>query len=826
MIDFEESSNNMASVSFSEKDQRQFFFDLLEHHVRFTMAKRRTEMTSRDWYRATALAVRDLMVEKMIATQARFDQNGAKKLYYLSLEFLIGRSLENNLFNLGVIDFCHEFLARHGVDLQALFDEEPDPALGNGGLGRLAACFLDSLATLNMPGYAYGINYEFGLFRQEIHDGYQVERPDHWQREHSPWLIARPEESVQIPVYGRIEHRTSRNGDFLPAWVDSRILVGVPSDLPISGYGGRTVNFLRLFTAGASDQFDMQIFNAGDYVRAVEQKIVSETISKVLYPSDAVTAGRELRLLQEYFFAACAIRDIVRKFLQRGEDFEVFPQRIAIQLNDTHPTLAIAELMRLLVDQYGLRWENAWEITRATFGYTNHTLMPEALETWPASLLERVVPRHLEVIREIDRRFLAEAAEIWSNDKERLARIAIVGENREQVVRMAHLAIVGSHSINGVSKLHSQLIKERLAPEFYQLWPDRFSNKTNGVTQRRWLLMANPGLTELITDTIGTGWVSDLDRLRDLEQHLDDSELNERFDEVKLANKLRLATIIKRVTNIDVDPVTLFDVQAKRIHEYKRQLLMALGIVHQYLTIVDDGVTPVTPRTFIVAGKAAPGYWAARMIIKLINNLAQVINSDPRTHGLIKVVFLPDYRVSMAEKIIPAADLSEQISTAGREASGTGNMKFAMNGALTIGTLDGANVEIREAVGAENIFIFGLTADEIERIQKEGAYRPVDYYHSDFRLRRVLDELASNRFCPGEQGLFRWIRDVLLDHDDFFVLGDFSSYIDTQEEVARQFNDRLLWRRKALLNIARMGKFSSDRTVCEYAREIWAIEPS
>jgi starch phosphorylase len=813
------------SVPIRAENSQKLFSSLIGHHIRFTLAKRRASLTKHDWYRATAMAVRDLMIEKMLATHARFERHGAKKLYYLSVEFLIGRSLENNLFNLGVIDICREFLSNHGVDMQVLFEEESDAALGNGGLGRLAACFLDSLATLDMPGYAYGINYEFGLFRQEINSGYQVERPDNWQRENSPWLVARPEEALRIPVYGRIEHRVSGQGDFRPEWVESRRLVGLPSDLPITGFGGRTVNFVRLFSAGASDQFDMQIFNAGDYLRAVEQKIVSEAISKVLYPSDAVRAGRELRLLQEYFFVACAVRDIVGNFLRRGEDFDLFPSRVAIQLNDTHPALAIAELMHLFVDEYGLLWENAWKITRSTVGYTNHTLMPEALETWPVHLLERVVPRHLEVIREIDRRFLAEAASVWSDDPQRLSRVAIVTDDAEPNVRMAHLAIVGSHSVNGVSKLHSELIKERLAPDFYRLWPERFSNKTNGVTQRRWLMMANPGLAAMLNDTIGPGWTINLEELSRLEEFADDAELQERFAAIRLANKRRLSTIMKRAAGVDADPEALFDVQAKRIHEYKRQLLMALGIVHQYLTIVDDGVPPPVSRTYVLAGKAAPGYWAARMIIKLINGLAEVINDDPRTDGLIKVVFLPDYRVSLAEKIIPAADLSEQISTAGREASGTGNMKFAMNGALTVGTLDGANIEIREAVGEDNIFIFGLTADEIDKMRAEGSYRPSDYYHSDPRLKRVLDELASDRFCPGEHGLFRWIRDVLLDHDDFYLLADFASYIDAQADVSRQFTEPATWNRKALLNIARVGIFSSDRTVAEYARDIWSLEP-
>jgi glycogen phosphorylase len=815
----------MTAAETSEQN-RNLFVSLIEHHIRFTLAKRRTELSKHDWYRATAMVVRDMLIERMLATRATFDRKDAKKLYYLSLEFLIGRSLENNLFNLGILDFCGEYLAENGMDMFPLFDEEPDAALGNGGLGRLAACFLDSLATMDMPGYGYGINYEFGIFRQQIRDGYQVEQPDSWQRETSPWLIARPEESCQIPVYGRIEYRPDHRGEYRQTWVDRRVLTGIPSDLPIAGYGGGTVNFVRLYSAAASNEFDMQIFNAGDYMKAVEQKMVSETISKVLYPSDAVAAGRELRLLQEYFFVACAIRDIVHGYLQRGEDFDEFPDKVAIQLNDTHPALTIAELMRLFVDEHELPWEKAWDITRATVAYTNHTLMPEALERWPAGLLERVVPRHLQIIYEINRRFMDHAASVWTNDPESLRRVSIIEEGNERQVRMAHLAVVGSHSINGVSKLHSELLKTRLVPEFFHLWPERFSNKTNGVTQRRWLLQANPGLAKLLDWAIGETWVTDLDRLIGVEEFADDEGFQAKLRITKLENKEQLARIILRIANVDVDPTSIFDVQAKRIHEYKRQLLMALGIVHQYLAIVEDGIEPPTPRVYIIAGKAAPGYWVAKMIIKLINSLGDVINNDTRTRGLIKVAFLPDYRVSLAEKIIPAADVSEQISTAGTEASGTGNMKFAMNGALTIGTLDGANIEIREAVGAENIFIFGLTAEQIEEHIAKRTYRPRDFYDSDPRLRRVLDALSSDRFCPNEPGLFRWIRDVLLESDKYFLLADFGSYIDTQAEISRLYTQEREWNRKSVLNVARIGRFSSDRTVREYAREIWGLDHS
>ncbi len=768
-----------------------------------------------------------MLVEKMVATEARFDRFGEKKLYYLSLEYLIGRSLQNNLFNLGLYDACREFLADNGIDLELLFDEEPDAALGNGGLGRLAACFLDSMATLGMPGYAYGINYEFGLFRQQIKDGYQVEQPDSWRREMSPWLIARPEEACVIPVYGRIEPRIDRAGEYRPLWTDYQVIVGIPSDLPITGFKSQSVNHVRLFAAAASNEFDIHIFNSGDYVKAVEQKMISETVSKVLYPSDAAQSGRELRLLQEYFFVACAIRDITRGFFARGEDIHDFPSQIAVQLNDTHPALAIAELMRIFVDQYDLPWDLAWETTRATVAYTNHTLMPEALERWPVELLRRLVPRHLEIIYEINRRFLAEVISVASDgcngsgDSSR--KISIIEDGDQPQVRMAHLAIVGSHSVNGVSKLHSELVKTQLVPELYSLWPQRFTNKTNGVTQRRWLLMANPGLARLLDETIGSGWRVDLERTRELERYAEDEEFQQRFATVKRANKERLATIVHRLSGIDIDPASILDVQAKRIHAYKRQLLMVLGVAHEYLSLVEESVEPAAPRTYLFAGKAAPGYHWAKTIIKLINNLADVINNDARTHGLIKVVFVPDYRVSLAEKIIPAADVAEQISTAGTEASGTGNMKFAMNGALTIGTLDGANIEIREAVGADNIFVFGLTASEIGRLRAERSYNPREYYANQPALKRVLDALTSDLFCPREPGLFRWIADSVMDRDEYFVAADFAGYIDTQRLISGEYMQSGLWTRKAILNVARIGRFSSDRTVAEYAREIWHL---
>ncbi|HJU12270.1 MAG TPA: glycogen/starch/alpha-glucan phosphorylase [Candidatus Binataceae bacterium] len=810
-----------AIVSDVQTDNSATLEQLIGHHIRFSTAKPRNRLSRRDWYYVTALAVRDMLVERMLTAQARFERVAAKKLYYLSLEYLIGRSLENNLFNLGIIDHCRELLAKNGIDLQSLFDEEVDAGLGNGGLGRLAACILDSLATIGMPGYGYGINYEFGLFRQQINDGYQVEQPDSWRREISPWLVARPEQSCIIPVYGSVEQRTNRDGQQQRLWTNHGVIVGIPSDLPISGFGGWIVNYVRLFAAGASDEFDVQIFNSGDYLKAVEQKMVSETISKVLYPSDAAQSGRELRLLQEYFFVACAVQDITRSFFARGEDVQDFPAKVAIQLNDTHPTLAIVELMRKFVDYYGLPWETAWQITRDAVAYTNHTLMPEALERWPVPLMQRVSPRHLEILYEIDRRFLAEAVEVHSDNPQHAGEISIVTQEHDAQVRMANLAIIGSHSVNGVSKLHSELLKTRVVPEFSALWPQRFNNKTNGVTQRRWLLMANPGLARLLDETIGGEWRTDLERTRELERFAEDREFQSRFLAVKRANKERLATVVHRIVGVDLDPASIVDVQAKRIHEYKRQLLMVLGIAHEYLALVQDGVEPVAPRTYLLAGKAAPGYWAAKMIIKLINNIASVINNDPRAQGLIKVVFVPDYRVSLAEKIIPAADVSEQISTAGTEASGTGNMKFAMNGALTIGTLDGANIEIRDEVGAENMFIFGLSAPQIGELRP--AYNPRNYYEREPALRRVLDALAGDVFCPREPGLFKWIPETILNRDEYFVAADFTSYINTQSLISREYLRSSDWVQKAILNVARIGRFSSDRTVKEYASDIWGL---
>jgi starch phosphorylase len=796
----------------------------IRQHVRYSLGKRWEKLSSHDLFMAIALTVRDWMVDSMLATEERYQKADAKRLYYLSMEYLIGRSLANNLSNVGLLEQCREALMELGVDLEEVRESESDAALGNGGLGRLAACFLDSLATLDMPGFGYGINYEYGLFKQEIDAGYQKEKPDNWLAHGTPWQIERPDEACLIPVYGRVEQTPERVSRTKSRWTDAQILIGIPYDMPIVGYEGRTTNFLRLYSARSSHEFDMQIFNQGDYLKAVELKIATEIISKVLYPSDSVKAGRELRLVQEYFLVSCALRDIIRRYLAHHTSFDDFPAKVAIQLNDTHPALAVAELMRVLIDEHELPWKSAWEITQATMGYTNHTLLPEAMEKWPISLFEYVLPRHMQIIYDINHQLLQHVSAVWPGDLARLQRMSLIEEGDEKQVRMAHLAIVGSHSVNGVAALHTKLVETALVPDFYQLWPERFNNKTNGVTQRRWLLQANPLLADLLHDTIGSSWIMDLDKLSGLEPYASEQGFQREFMRIKRANKERLAAVIKETTQISVDPDSLFDIQIKRIHEYKRQLLNVMHIIHEYFALVEDGQEPTVPRTYVFAGKAAPGYWAAKQIIKLINNVGHVVNHDPKVKGLMKVVFIPDYRVSIAEKIIPAADLSEQISTAGKEASGTGNMKFAMNGALTIGTLDGANIEIMEEVGRENIFIFGLTPEEVRHMRDDFSYRPRDYYHRMPRLRRVMDALNSNLFCPFEPGLFVWIYQAIMDYgDEYFHLADMPSYLEVQEQVGREYRDTPTWARKAILNVARIGKFSSDRTVREYAREIWQI---
>ena len=786
-------------------------------HIRYTLAQSRVDLTPKAILRPLALAIRDRLIDGMLETEERYRTTGAKRLYYLSMEFLMGRALSDNLCNLQLTHLCREALAEHGVDLDEVLETEVDAGLGNGGLGRLAACFLESMATLGMPGFGYGIDYEFGMFTQEIQDGYQREKPDRWKKYGTPLLIPHPGLSVEVPIYGRCDVH-ARDAK----WIDQKLVLGVPSDLPVAGYGGRTVNYLRLFAAQASEDFDIQIFNRGDYIRAVEQKIAGENISRVLYPSDQVKSGKELRLLQEYFLVACALRDILRGFLADNSDLEQIPEKIAIQMNDTHPALAVPEMMRLLVDEHGMEWKRAWEITQATFAYTNHTLLPEALEKWPLPLMEYVLPRHMNIIFNINHNFLIKVVQSDPLDFERPRRMSIIEEATEKQVRMALLAIVGSHSVNGVSELHSELVKKALVPDFAKMWPERFNNKTNGVAHRRWILKANPGLSQLLCRTIGDEWITDFDQIHRFEPNANDSAIRSEFREIKRDNKQRLAKVIAQTSGVLVDPESMFDVQIKRFHEYKRQLLNLVRITYDYLRITEDGETLTAPATYVFAGKSAPAYLAATQIIKLINNVARMINADKRVRDQIKIAFVPDYRVSLAEIIIPAADLSEQISTAGMEASGTGNMKLAMNGALTMATLDGANIEILEKVGSENMYVFGLTAEQIAERQARG-FQAREIYDIDPRIRRVIDALSSDRFCPTEFGLFRWVYETMVYRDRYFHLADLPSYIETHERAQRDFTDQENWSRRAMLNVARMGKFSSDRTIREYAMEIWHL---
>jgi glycogen phosphorylase len=794
----------------------------IESFLRFAKGRVWSEASHRERLWALAAAVRRPALDAMRESERRYREQDAKRLYYLSMEFLMGRSLGNNVTNLGIYDEAKSVLLELGEDLEELEAIEPDAALGNGGLGRLAACFLDSLATLDYPGFGYGINYEFGLFRQNFINGYQHEKPDHWLDGGSPWLIERHEEAVIIPVYGSIAHHADE-GMYTPRWVDYKVIVGVPHDMPIVGYGGRTVNVLRLFSARASDEFDIGIFNSGDYIRAVHEKITGESISKVLYPSDVVAAGKELRLLQEYFLVACSLRDMMRRYRRSHGDHADFASYVAIQMNDTHPALMVAELMRYFVDEERIPWEEAWAITVEACGYTNHTLLPEALEKWSYELLGRVLPRHLQIIQEINRRLLAEVERRFPGDIQMQQNVAIIAGGE---VHMSNLAIAGSHSVNGVAELHSKLVTTSLAPDFHRLYPSRFNNKTNGVTPRRWLLHANRPLASLITRTVGDQWVTDLGRLRELELFADDPSLLEKLDGVKRRNKVALARLTKELTGVAIDPLSMFDVQVKRLHEYKRQLLNLLHVIDRYWSIIEDGVVPAHPRTVIFAGKAAPGYWYAKLIIKLIHSVAEVVNGDPRSREHLRVVFLPDYRVTLAEAVMPAAELSEQISTAGKEASGTGNMKLALNGALTIGTLDGANIEIREEVGEENIFIFGLTADEAMSLLETG-YDPHRYLHDHRWMRRLVDSIVSGHFSRGDKDIFRPIVGKLLStRDEYLHLADLPAYVALQREVDAEYVDRRSWLRKSLLNIARMGKFSSDRTINEYARDIWKIRPA
>jgi len=794
----------------------------------FLQAKDEFLATLNDLYMALSYTVRDRLIHRWIRTVQTYLNDNPKIVYYLSAEFLMGRQLQNNLLNLELYDKVSQIVKESSLHkLDDIIDQESEPGLGNGGLGRLAACFLDSLSTLKIPSAGYGIRYEFGIFEQAFKDGWQIEKPDRWLMLGNPWEIARPESRVEVKFGGYTTHYRDQKGNYKVEWIPDRTIIGTPYDTPIPGFQNNTVNTLRLWSAKASEDFNLDIFNAGDYTRAVSEKMYSENISKVLYPNDNLPQGKELRLKQQFFFVTCSLQDIIRHHLMSNPSLLNLHDKAAIQLNDTHPSIAVAELMRLLVDEHNIDWEQAWNITHQTFAYTNHTLLPEALEKWPVSLLQRLLPRHLEIIYEINYRFLAEAkAKLKADDAKlaKLAKLSIIGEGSEKYVRMAHLAIVGSHKINGVAELHSELLKSRVMPEFHELWPEKFQNKTNGVTPRRWLLLSNPRLSQLITQKIGSDWITKLDELKKLEQFIHDEAFLREWEEIKLENKKDLAHYIKHSLNIDVDPHSLFDVQVKRIHEYKRQLLDALYIITLYNRIKQGKPLDSVPRTFIFGGKAAPGYFNAKLIIKLINSIAQVVNNDPDVKGLIKVAFLPNFCVSLGEFVYPAADLSEQISTAGKEASGTGNMKFAMNGALTIGTLDGANVEIRDCVGADNFFLFGLTEEEVEAYKKSG-YNPISYYHSNSELKGVLDAISGGVFSGGDHELFKPLVDSLIYRDEYMLMADYQAYIDCQKRVSEQYQDRNKWLQMSVLNVARIGKFSSDRTIQEYCDDIWNAQP-
>jgi len=793
--------------------------------------------TLNDYYCALAYTVRDHLLQRWVGSVHDWFRPDVRGVAYLSAEYLVGPQLENNLINLGIRNSVREAVDGMGlkavdpdggeidVDLETLIAQEEEPGLGNGGLGRLAACYMDSLSTVGVPAIGYGIRYEFGIFHQSIQDGWQQESTDRWLRLGNPWEIPRPEASYRVMLGGNTENYQDDQGRFRVRWLPANVVMGVAYDTPVLGYGSDITNTLRLWKSEACESFDFQAFNQGDYAGAVDQKIVSENLTKVLYPNDDKLAGKRLRLEQQYFFTSCSLQDLIRINLSITGSVNRFNELTAIQLNDTHPAIGVAELMRLLVDEHLLDWDGAWDITTRTFSYTNHTLLPEALETWGLELFGSVLPRHLEIILEINRRFLDQVRMRYAGDLGKVQRLSIIGgEPGQERVRMANLACVGSHAVNGVAALHTELVKKNLLKDFYELDPKKFSNKTNGVTPRRWVVLSNPGLTELISSKIDDGWITDLDQLSGLREFADDAGFQRDWRRVKHSNKRRLAGIVERRTGVVIDPASMFDVQVKRIHEYKRQHLNLLHVITEYDRIKSDPQRDITPRTFIFAGKAAPSYTMAKLIIKLVNSVAEVVNRDPDVAGRLRVVFLPDFNVKHAHNIYPAADLSEQISTAGLEASGTGNMKFSMNGALTIGTLDGANVEIREEVGADNFFLFGMDVDGVAALKQQG-YRPWDWYQGDVELKAAIDMIAGGFFSHGDQQLFQPLVDNLLNDDPFMVLADYRAYIDAQAEVGKAWADPDGWARMAILNVAGMGKFSSDRSVRDYCRDIWMVEP-
>lgn len=798
--------------------------DSLQWHLHHTLAVSQSKETDGDWYLAFSVGLRDQLAERWMKTQDCYAGKKVRRAYYLSLEFLIGRLLGNNAMNMGLYDKCREALADGKLSWEDMQEMERDPGLGNGGLGRLAACFVDSLATLHLPCIGYGLRYDYGLFRQQIVNGAQVEEPDTWKKEGYPWEFKRPGYAHTV-CFGGETRQMDVNGKLVWRWFPAERVTGMPYDIPVVGYGGRNVNNLRLWSAEAYNEFDFQDFNEGSYEEAVDSKIRAENLTKVLYPNDNIQQGKELRLRQQYFFVACSLHDILRRHFSEGGTVETLPEKVTIQLNDTHPTLVIPEMMRILVDERGVEWGKAWEITRACVNYTNHTILPEALEKWSVPLFRYLLPRHLQIIFDINSRFLEEVSSRYPGDLDKLRSMSVIEEGGEQSIRMANLAVIGSTHVNGVAEIHSRILKEVIFKDFAEMWPGKFMNMTNGITQRRWLLFCNRPLARLITSRIGDGWITDLFKLRDLEKFIEDEEFLKELMEVKRENKRRLAAFIEKTLDQKVDVESLFDVQVKRLHEYKRQLMLVLYIIIIYQRMLKNPSLDYPRRTFVFAAKAAPGYAMAKLIIRLIHAVAQKISETPEVCDRLKVVFLPDYRVSLAEMIIPAADLSEQISLAGMEASGTGCMKLMLNGALTIGTLDGANVEMAQEAGRENLFIFGMTAEEVAA--RRNSYSPWDIYHTDAEIRGAIEAIRDSVFRPQEPSLFLPIVQSLLDFGDhYMLLGDLKSYIAEQEKVNQLYKDPMAWARKMLLNIARSGKFSSDRTIGEYADQIWKIEPT
>jgi starch phosphorylase len=793
-------------------------------HLHCTLGTDENKANNHAWWKATCSAMQEQVLEGIRKTQKTHYLNDTRAVHYFSAEFLMGRLLSNNLQNFGLFDVANDALNELGVSLSDVLEEEPDMALGNGGLGRLAACFIDSLATMELPAIGYGIHYEHGLFRQEIQGGAQIERPDSWRDYGNPWEICRPESIQEVSLYGYVETKYGENGRIQKEWHPGHIVKGIPWDIPVVGYGGKTVNVLRLWQSKSSGYFNWDVFNAGGYVDAQVENVQAETISKVLYPNDETEAGKELRLIQQYFFCACSLKDIIRRYKRaHGDDWSRFIDQVVIQLNDTHPAIAIPELMRILVDRAELDWDQAWGICTKVFAYTNHTLLPEALERWPARMLEKILPRHLEIIYEINHRFMKEVDKRWPGDNAVKARLSIIEEGNEKMVRMGHLSVIGSFAVNGVAELHSRLVKQNLFPEFDALWPGKLTNVTNGITPRRWLKACNPALSKLIDKKVGADWPLELKKLEGLEKYAGNKTFQKQFMQVKQQNKQLLAAEIKESLGFDVDTNAIFDVQIKRLHEYKRQHLALLHIMALYRRLLENPDYDMHPRVFIFGAKAAPGYKLAKDIIYAINKVADKINNDARVNQKLKVAFLPNYRVSLAEKMIPAADVSEQISTAGKEASGTGNMKLALNGAVTIGTLDGANIEIAEEVGDDNIFIFGLTVDEVNELKASG-YKPYDYYYKNPEIKAVLDWLETDYFTPGKPGALASIKQSLLDHgDQYLVLADYEAYSKAQEEVDKAYRDKERWAKMAIINTAKMGKFTSDRSIRDYVERIWKL---